>query len=125
MYDSVITGIGIVSVYASDYAESFRFYHELLELNDVVTMNQHSCYFKINDKVGMYLIGGFEQPARAQKGVGTTFALQVTSVEQMFNKLRDTGVQLVQSEPMQMNDTDYWLQCYDPSGNVIEFIGNK
>ncbi|MBL7975486.1 MAG: hypothetical protein JNJ85_11275 [Candidatus Kapabacteria bacterium] len=125
MYDSVITGIGIGCVFASNYADSFRFYHELLELSDVVTMNEHSCYFVINEKVGIYLIGGYQLPARNPECVGTTFAFEVTSVQQMFNKMRDAGIQLLHSDLVQMTDIDFWFQCLDPSGNIIEFIGKK
>ena len=120
-----ILGIGIACVYASDFQESFGFYHELLELNDVNTMSESSCYFKINDKQGLYLVGGHDATEYIENNTRTTFALTVQSIDETFALLHRAGAELIHQEPMQMNDKDYWFQCCDPSGNVIEFIGQK
>ena len=125
MYPTQITGIGIACVYASDYHDAFRFYHELLELNDVQTMSENSCYFKITEKQGLFLVGGYTALQTNEKNVTTTFALSVVSAHAVFEKLKNAAIQTIQATPMQMSETIYWFQCYDPSGNVIEFIGER
>lgn len=120
-----ITGIGICCVFAHNYTEAFNFYHELLGLREYTSMNDNSCYFIINDSLGLYLIGGYALPARETTSVGVTFAFEVTSILDMYQRLQSAGTRLLHAEPMQMNETTYWFQCCDPSGNIIEFIGEK
>ena len=44
---------------------------------------------------------------------------------EMFEKLKEAGVKIVQAEPMKMQEGSFWFQCYDPSGNMIEFLGGE
>jgi hypothetical protein len=49
--------------------------------------------------------------------VGSAFAL--------FDKLRDAGSPIVQAQPMNMGNDQYWFQFSDPAGNILEVVGGK
>jgi len=121
----VIKGIGIGCIYATDYNESLQFYKDIIGLENFSSMNDHSCYFSLNDTQGIYLIGGCTALERGNKHTGCTLAFDVDSVTEIFQKLKDNSITVVHDEPIAMNDTTYWFQAKDPSGNIIEFLGGK
>ncbi len=120
-----VKGIGLGSIYASDYSQAVTFYKDIIGLDNMSPMNDHSCYFSLNDSQGIYLIGGCEPLERHKKNVGCTLALEVDSTSEIFQRLKENAVKIIHDEPIAMNDTDYWFQAIDPSGNIIEFIGKK
>lgn len=120
-----VKGIGIGCIYASEYDKALTFYKDVIGLGNFSSMNDSSCYFSIGENQGIYLIGGCVPLERSNKHTGCTIALEVDSVSEIFKKLKDNSTQILHDEPMAMNDTDYWFQAKDPSGNIIEFIGKK
>lgn len=127
MDSTKITGINMGSVYAADYDEAFRFYNGLLGLGDSSPMGKKSCYFTIGEQ-GMFLVGGYESGSVSEKNIRTTFTFEVGSAIDMYKKLKDAGIKLLQAEPMKMSDEPkkiFWFQCYDPSGNIVEFLGGE
>jgi predicted enzyme related to lactoylglutathione lyase len=122
---SKITGIEMASIYATDFKESFEFYHNFLGLENYNEMGENAAYFTLPDDRGMYLVGKKERPQNVLKTARTTFAFDVESVFAMFEKLRAAGVETVETEPMDMGQGYFWFQAYDPSGNIIEFVGKK
>ena len=120
-----IKHISMGSVYAEDYDTSYRFYRDTLGLADVNSMGDNACYFELGNSQGLYLEGGFDPCRGAGKSAGTTFTFQVESAFDMFGKLKRKGVRTVQKEPMKMADNIFWFQCFDPSGNMIEFLGGE
>ena len=127
MDSTKITGICMGCVYAVDYEESFKFYNGLLGLGDSIPMGKSSCYFPMGEQ-GLYLIGGHESQPGNKNITMTTFTSDVGSAFGMFNKLKDAGIKLVREEPMKMTEEPektFWFQCYDPSGNIVEFLGGE
>ena len=113
------------SVYAEDYDESYRFYNGILGLDEVNPMGDKACYFGIGEEQGMYLEGGYEPPEPGFDNAKATFTFQVASASQLFAKLRKNAIRTIQKEPMKMADDIFWFQCYDPSGNIVEFLGGE
>ena len=120
-----IKNISMGSVYAEDYDTSYRFYRDILGLVDVNSMGDNACYFELGNSQGLYLEGGFDPCRGAGKTAKTTFTFQVESAFEMFGKLKRKGIRTVQKEPMKMADNIFWFQCFDPSGNMIEFLGGE
>jgi predicted enzyme related to lactoylglutathione lyase len=120
-----IKGINMGSVYTDDYRKSFEFYNGLLGLTDVNPMGETACYFNIGVAQGLYLEGGYTPFENNDKSARSTFTFDVDSVFEMFDKLKEAGVRLIQAEPMKMSDELYWFQCIDPSGNTVEFLGGE
>ncbi len=125
MSSTAITGVVMISVYAVDYAESFRFYNGVLGLDTWSPMGDHACYFSLPDERGMYLIGRRTPVAADQLSVRTTFAFEVPSAFDMYAKLKDAGMELMPEEPMDMGQGYYWFQFFDPSRNVVEILGGR
>lgn len=115
--------IGIATVFVDDFSAVRPFYVALFGEENSQAMNDHSCYFSINDDQGIYVAGGFTPVTRTDKQCGTTFALQVSDINACHMRLKELGTQMVHDVPIAMNDVTSWFQCYDPAGNIIEFIG--
>lgn len=125
MDSTKITSISMGSIYAEDYDDSFRFYNGVLGLDEYSPMGDKACYFQINEKQGMYLEGGYEPPESGFDSAKASFTFQVGSASEMFAKLRKNAIRTIQKEPMKMAENIFWFQCYDPSGNIVEFLGGE
>jgi predicted enzyme related to lactoylglutathione lyase len=51
--------------------------------------------------------------------------LGVDSVGALLKQLKTDGVKTVQDEPVEMQPGTFWLQFHDPSGNVLEVLGEE
>ncbi len=120
-----VTGLAFVSVYGDDYQTLLEFYSEIIGLEKAFDMGEQSCYFTIDDNIGMYLQGGNGKAEIAHNKPHSSFTLRVPSAGAMYEKLKDAGVQFVELEPMHMGNDHYWFQFYDPSGNLVEILGKK
>ena len=120
-----ITGIAFVSVYVDDFAASFSFYSEVLELEKQYDMGEHACFFRLGSDWGLYLEGGNSRQDVKRDTARSAFTLGVVSAWGMFEKLKEAGVKIIHNEPMDMGQGDFWFQFYDPSGNILEVLGGK
>ena len=115
----------MASIYAEDYDDSFRFYNGVLGLDEFNPMGDKACFFNIGDEQGMYLEGGHETADSGAESAKASFTFKVDSASAMFVKLKKNAVRTVQKEPMKMSEDIFWFQCFDPSGNLVEFIGGE
>lgn len=128
---AMIKGISMVSVYAVDFEASMTFYRDILGLQDWQPMGEQAAYFRFGvasdgNPFGMYLIGGRKPlPADLERPARTTFSFDVPSVSALAAHLRSNNVRLAFEEPMDMGQGYFWLQAFDPSNNVIEFLGQQ
>jgi len=127
MVGTIIKCISMGCIYAEDFDTSYKFYNKILGLNDVVPMGKKACYFKLGDQ-GIYLVGGYNSIGQDENISRTTFTFEVDSAFNMQKKLQEEKVKIIQDELMKMTDESkpkYWFQCYDPSNNIIEFLGGE
>jgi len=122
---SAVTGISFVSVYVADYQPAYVFYADLLGLEKQYDMGGNACFFKLGGEWGLYLEGGNTAQETTPKSARSSFTLSVPSAGALFGKLRAAGVKMVQTEPMDMSQGDFWFQFHDPAGNIIEALGGK
>ncbi len=125
METTKIQNICMGSVYAEDYDDSYKFYHDILGLDEVSPMGDKACYFDLGNDQGLYLEGGHELVGADEKSAKATFTFKIESASAMFEKLKKRGVRTIHKEPMKMNENMYWFQCWDPSDNIVEFLGGK
>lgn len=118
-----ITSIKMGSIYVDDFGKAMDFYKGLLGLKG--EPGENSCFFALSPKQAIYIEGKYNPVASDGRSVRTAITFEVESIGQMLNKLKDAGVKTVQEVPVQMSEKLYWLQCYDPSGNIVEFLGEK
>lgn len=125
MSSTKIKSISMGNVYAADFKSSFEFYNGILELDNFIPMGDMACYFKLSEGQGIYLCGGNKKTTYEYESERTTFTLDVESVFELHKKLKDHGVKIVQEVPLEMGENIFWFQCYDPSGNIVEFLGGE
>lgn len=111
------------SLYTSDFKKSLFFYKDVLELEGQA--GENSCYFQVGDDQGFYVEGGYNRHTETEKPECAALTFKVNSASRMYEKLKNTGINLIQNEPVKMAENIYWFQCYDPTGNIVEFMGGK
>jgi hypothetical protein len=107
MDNTKIKSICMACIYAEDFDISFKFYNSLLGLNASTPIT---------------IPPGDEKIARS------TFTFEVDSAFNMYKKLKEENVKLIQTEPEKMTDEPkpiYWFQCFDQSNNIVEFLGGE
>jgi predicted enzyme related to lactoylglutathione lyase len=123
MSSTKIQSITMGSIYADDFQKSFEFYSKILGLEG--QPGENSCFFQLNKEQAIYVEGGYNRAPATEKPVCSAITFKVDSVYDMMKKLNDARVKIIQNEPLKMAENLYWLQCYDPSGNIVEFLGGK
>ena len=119
-----ISGVAFVSVYVDDYKKAFKFYSLILGLEKQFDMGDNACFFKMGSN-GLYLQGLNKPVGYTPESMRAGFVLSINSATAMHAELVLNGIKMIQEEPMDMGQGDFWFQCYDPCGNIIEFLGGK
>lgn len=126
MESTKITGICMGNVYTHNFERAYAFYVDLLGLkDDKYKKEKNHYYFQINKESALFIEGGYKMNEHKEKESCASFIFNVVSASAMFNNLKETGMTIVQDEPMKMQDNVYWFQCFDPDGNIVEFIGGE
>ncbi len=123
MSSTKIKSITMGSVYTDDFKKAYEFYSGVLGLEG--QPGENSSFFQISKEQAIYVEGGYNPQPESEKPVCCAITFKVESVLDMMKKLREAGVKIIQPEPVQMAENIFWLQCYDPSGNIVEFLGGK
>ncbi|MBE2217667.1 MAG: VOC family protein [Ignavibacteria bacterium] len=118
-----ITSIKMGSIYVDNFGKAMEFYKDLLGLKG--EPGENSCFFPISPKQAIYVEGKYK-PVKSDSGsVRSAITFEVASTGEMLNKLRSADIKIVQEIPVQMSDELFWFQCFDPAGNIVEFLGGK
>ncbi len=120
----MITGIGMASIYVTDFEEALRFYTEILGLEKAFDMGDQACYFALGEQ-GLYLRGGCTPSEYTPDTARLSFTFDVDSISELWNTLKENGVRTVENEPVQMGEEMWWCRFYDPQGNILEALGGK
>ncbi len=122
-----IKGLAFVAVYADDYEKAFDFYQNVLGLKKEFDMGTIACFFGLGEdsQWGLYLQGGNKPIDYDKESMRTAFVLTIESANELFNKLKKHNIKTVQEKPIDMGQGDFWFQCFDPCGNIIEFLGGE
>jgi hypothetical protein len=51
--------------------------------------------------------------------------LGVDSVGSLLKQFKAEGVKTFQDEPVEMQPGTFWLQLFDPAGNILEVLGGE
>ncbi len=120
-----ITGIAFGAVYARNFEVSYKFYSEVLGLKKLYDMGDRACFFELPDDTGLYLQGRNSKVEYAIDTMRTSFVFNVPSASAMYEKLRAADVKFIHDAPIEMGPGNYWFMFYDPSGNILEVLGDK
>lgn len=113
-----------VVVYVDDFQAAADYYTRILGLKVYGEIGENSCFLYLGDNPnGIYLEGGYSRPALDERSARLSFMLSVDSVLRLYERLKAESVRCVQDAPKQMGKNAYWLQFYDPAGNILEVVG--
>jgi predicted enzyme related to lactoylglutathione lyase len=125
--NTALLGVSFSSVYTDDYQKAYQFYTEILGMKKQFDMGDLACFLNYGkeDKQGMYLQGGCEKIEYTTESARTAFVFSVESASALYKKLKEFGLKMIFDKPIDMGSGDFWFQCFDPCGNIIEFLGGK
>lgn len=123
MDSAKIKSIGMGSLYADDFQKAYEFYGGLLGMQG--QPGENSCYFQLGDSQAFYLEGGYNPVVTDAKSVRAAITFEVGSISALMKKLTEAEVNIIQQEPLKMAENLYWFQCFDPAGNIVEFLGGE
>lgn len=119
-----ISGLWFVTVYVDDFAKAVEFYSDILALEKSHQPEPDACFFAIGaNKHGLFLQGGARAKTTKPEDAHASFVLTVESASALFQRLKLNGVKIVQDEPIDRGEGDFWFQFHDPANNLLEVFG--
>ncbi len=127
MSNTELIGVAFISVYVDDFEKAYKFYTDVLGMTKSFDMGSLACFLNYGKegKEGMYLQGGNDKADFKESSSRPAFVLSVKSANELHAKLLQHNIRMIHDKPMDMGQGDFWFQCYDPCGNIIEFLGGK
>jgi catechol 2,3-dioxygenase-like lactoylglutathione lyase family enzyme len=119
--DPIVTGLGVLAVYATDLDRSRKFYEEVLGFEFSGDMSP-GVLLKAGD-LSLYLEAG-RTPSTAPGLERSTLSacLATSSVRAAWDRLQAAGVRVVE-EYILHGESFAMFRVADPDGNVLEFAG--
>jgi catechol 2,3-dioxygenase-like lactoylglutathione lyase family enzyme len=117
--------INTVAIYVSDIERAKDFYIGALGFELRVDVHPNLCFLNLGDR-NIYLEGGKEPVDVKENSVRISFFLEAKgSVFDVFNDLKEAGVEILQEEPDEVGEDTYTFQFKDPDGNILEVTGGS
>ena len=110
-------------IYSENLAETIEFYQKYFGFEIEKDLGKLSVYGKAGN-INLWIVSGFKY---SDSQVNTSHTSIVYLVDDLFSLFKDfklDGIDTVQEEPFKMPNDMYWFQAYDPSGNIIEIMGD-
>jgi predicted enzyme related to lactoylglutathione lyase len=121
-----ISGMSFVTVYVDDFQKALEFYQDVLGLEKTHQADVDACFFQVGaNQFGLFLAGGAQAKRTKPEDAHTSFVLLVESTAALFQRLTLNGARMVQEEPMDRGEGDFWFQFYDPANNLLEVLGGQ
>jgi predicted enzyme related to lactoylglutathione lyase len=109
-------------IYSHDLKKSIDFYKKYFGFEIERDLGQLSVYGKAGN-VNLWIIGGFKYCSTQGDTSHTSVVYYVEDIFLLFKKFKLDDVSTVQKEPVKMPNEMYWFQAFDPSGNILELVG--
>jgi len=121
----LFTEIGALAVYVTDKELAKEFYTDVLGFEIAFDVNENLCFLQTkNGKVYIYLEGGKEPVKIDDETCRLSFFLTTEKpIKVTFAELKKTGVNILDKEPVQVDDEKACFRFTDPDGNIIEACG--
>ena len=118
-----VTSIFAQAIYVADLEQSLRFYCDLLGFTKSNSMGESGSFLALGENSrAVYLEGGHPATEPDSNRSAVSFMMCVPDVKAAFEALKSSGVQMVQSDPVDMGEGAFWFQFFDPSGNLLEIV---
>lgn len=109
-------------IYSHDLEKAIEFYEKYFGFEIERDLGQSSVYGK-SGNIYLWIIGGFKYSSTQSDTSHTSIVYYVEDLFGLFKQFKLDDVMTVQKEPVKMPNEMYWFQAFDPSGNIIELIG--
>jgi predicted enzyme related to lactoylglutathione lyase len=119
----MLTGIMSANVYVDDFDRAVRFYRDVLKLKRGIAMGETSCFFWIGqNEYGLFVDGGYQPRRAADDQARASVTFKCASAHALFERLAQSGLELLSDAPKDMGKGYFWFQFRDPAGNILEAI---
>ncbi|HSM70548.1 MAG TPA: VOC family protein [Anaerolineales bacterium] len=122
--ESVVKSLKFACIYVDQLDACKSFYETYLGFQKTADFGPDEIFGTLGE-VDLWMGAGYQRLDGGAKSARATVMFGVTSVGDLFNALKSGQVQIVQDEPVEMQEGVYWLQFVDPAGNVIEVLGGE
>jgi len=109
-------------IYSHDLNESINFYEKYFGFEIEKDLGQLAVYGNAGN-INLWIIGGFKYCSNQDDTSHTSVMYYVEDIFDLFKQFKLDDVLTVQKEPIKMPNGMYWFQAFDPSGNIIELVG--
>jgi len=117
-----VSGFRFALIYSEDLAASQAFYEKYFGFEQTAQFSETEVYGTLGE-IEVWIGGGYEKSANHEKSTRATMMLGVDSVGRLLKRLQADGVKTVQDEPVEMQPGTFWIQFFDPAGNILEVLG--
>jgi len=119
-----VRGVPLICVYVDEMIPARKFYERYLGFEQTAEYAPGEIYGTLGE-IEMWLGEGYTPKRGGVRATRAAPVMQVDSVGDLFGRLTSGGERVVQESPVEMRPGLFWLQFYDPAGNVIEVIGGE
>jgi predicted enzyme related to lactoylglutathione lyase len=118
-------GVRSLGVYVTDKERAKEFYTKVLGFEVAFDLGPEICFLKSpNKEIDIYLEGGMKPSPVDNKTCRVSFFLDAERpAAEVFARLKQAGVKLLQTAPEQVDDDTACFQFCDLDGNIIEVSG--
>ncbi|GIW23386.1 MAG: hypothetical protein KatS3mg068_2393 [Candidatus Sericytochromatia bacterium] len=109
-------------IYCHNLNKTIEFYQKYFGFEIEKDLGQFSVYGRAGN-INLWIIGGFKYSSEQGNISHTSVVYYVEDIFDLFKQFKLDDVVTVQKEPIRMPNGMYWFQAFDPSGNIIEFVG--
>lgn len=115
--------VNTLAVYVTDFTRAKKFYTKALGFEVSADLGENTCFLH-SGNLYIYLEGGHQSSNVSAETVRLSFFLETEeSVNKVYNKLKESGVRILQNKPQQVGADIFWFQFADPDGNILEVSG--
>jgi catechol 2,3-dioxygenase-like lactoylglutathione lyase family enzyme len=117
-----VTSFKFASIYVDNLDACQKFYETYLGFQKTAEFSPGEIFGNLG-AVEMWMGEGYERIDAGERAARATLVLGVDSVGSLFEALQAGNVKTVQDSPVEMQVGVFWLQFFDPAGNIIEVLG--
>jgi catechol 2,3-dioxygenase-like lactoylglutathione lyase family enzyme len=121
----MIGGVRTIAVHVTDIERAKRFYTETLGFVLRVQVTPGLCFLETeNGAVHVYLEGDHRPAPVGPDSARLGFYLETEgSAHEAFERLREAGADLLEEEPLQVDEDLWTFRLRDPDGNLLDVVG--
>lgn len=119
-----VTGLKFALIYVDELEPTQKFYEQHLGFEKTHEFRPGEIYGKAG-QIEIWIGSGYTRTNISENSTRAAMMIGVESVGSLHQSLLANGEKIVQDQPIEMQPGTFWLQFFDPAGNIIEVLGGK